>query len=230
VLQLAAAFPAIRVAQAARKEFWDTKEPAAWTEEEKQVLLGQSPWALQGSVRLAKVKSHAAPPPPLATEMPGARPGNIPGGVNSVPIGEKPPPVPRAEKGPPVEFRVLARWESATPVRLAGAELPEEIAGAYVIRLRGMPLLPPPADNQSLLQAIKDNTRLLRQDKPGIACSHLLTGSGNKATELLLFFPRGADPITLRDKTVTLDSPFGPFQLSIRFTLKDMLYKGELAL
>ena len=60
--------------------------------------------------------------------------------------------------------------------------------------------------------------------------SHLLTGSGESATELLLFFPRGTDPITVRDKVVTLDSRFGPFHLSVKFPLKDMMYKGALAL
>jgi hypothetical protein len=47
---------------------------------------------------------------------------------------------------------------------------------------------------------------------------------------VLLFFPRGADPITPADKVVTLDSRFSVFHLSIKFPLKEMLYKGELAL
>ena len=59
--------------------------------------------------------------------VPGARPGDRPGAVQSVPIGEAPPPVPRADTGRPVQFRVLARWESAKPVRLAGApDFPRE--------------------------------------------------------------------------------------------------------
>ena len=47
---------------------------------------------------------------------------------------------------------------------------------------------------------------------------------------MLLFFPRGADPIQVADKLVTLESWFAPFHLSIKFPLKDMMYKGELAL
>jgi len=47
---------------------------------------------------------------------------------------------------------------------------------------------------------------------------------------LLLFSPRGAAPITPADKVVTLGSRFSVFHLSIKFPLKDMLYKGELAL
>jgi hypothetical protein len=216
--------------RAARKEFWDSKDPGAWSEEEKRTLLGQSPWAREGSVRLAPEKPKAPAPTP-AGEMPGARPGTLPGGTRSVPIGEKIPPPPKVDTGQPVQFRVLARWESAAPVRLAGGpELPGETAGFYVIRLRGMPLLPPPNNNQSLLEAIKANSILWRPDKPGFSCSHLLTGSGETATELLLFFSRGTDPITVRDKAVTLESRFGPFQMSVKFPLKEMLYRGELAL
>ena len=49
-------------------------------------------------------------------------------------------------------------------------------------------------------------------------------------TELLLFFARGADPITVGEKAVTLECRFVPFHLSVKFALKDMMYKGALAL
>jgi hypothetical protein len=38
------------------------------------------------------------------------------------------------------------------------------------------------------------------------------------------------DPIQLTDKVVILESRFAPFHLSVKFPLKDMMYKGELAL
>jgi hypothetical protein len=245
LLQTAMLWPACRTVTAARQEFWEGKDPAAWSSEERDLLLGQSPWAREGTVRFEIDKKRrgnggvAAVPRP-GGDVPGARPHSAPGAPPSVPIGDAPPKAPSAEKGPPVEFRVLARWESAQPVRLAGGpELPEEAAGFYVIRLRGMPLLPPrknkdgtvePNPNLGLLDAIKRNTRIERKDKPAIPCSHLLTGSGDAATELLLFFAKGADPIAVREKAVTLVSHFDPFSLSIKFPLKEMMYKGALAL
>ena len=48
--------------------------------------------------------------------------------------------------------------------------------------------------------------------------------------KMLLFFARPADPIALADKFVTLESRFALFHLSIKFPLKDMVYKGELTL
>jgi hypothetical protein len=154
-------------------------------------------------------------------------------------MGEAPPPPPNPDPGRPVQFRVLARWESAKPVRLAGGpELPELSGQFYVIRLRGLPLMPPPKTkpeeeasnpNEGMLQAIRQGSRLERKDKPGIPCAHLFTGSGAAATEVLLFFSRGENPIQVSDKLVTLESRFAPFYLSIKFPLKDMMYKGELA-
>jgi hypothetical protein len=138
-----------------------------------------------------------------------------------------------------VEFPALARWETAKPVRLAGGpEVPELTGKFYVIRLRGLPLMPPKGSagepdsstNAAMLDAIKDGSVLERKGKPAIRCAHLFVGSGNAATEVLLFFPREPDPITAADKAVTLDSRFAFYHLSIRFQLKEMIYRGGLAL
>ena len=246
LLQAAATWPAFRALQAARKEFWESKDPADWSNEEKRILLGQSPWAREGIVRfdverkrVAGTESYEGVARP-GGGVPGANPGASPGAVTSVPIGERPPPPPSTDTGHSVQFRVLARWETAMPVRLAGGpELPEETARFYVIRLQGMPLLPPPKGsngdkapnpNEGMLEAIKQGSRIERKGKIGISCTHLLTGSGESVTEVLLFFARGADPITVGEKAVTLESRFGPFHLSVKFPLKEMMYKGALAL
>jgi hypothetical protein len=246
LLRAVAIWPAFRALEAARKEFWEGKAPADWSNDEKQILLGQSPWAREGIVRfeVERKRERAAATYEGAARpgggVPGALPDDRPGAVASVPIGEPMPPAPSTDTGQSVQFKVLARWESAQPVRLAGGpELPAGTAGFYVIRLRGMPLLPPPKakdgesvanPNQGLLDAIQKSSRIERNGKKAIACAHLLTGSGESATELLLFFARGRDPIAVGERSVTLESRFGPFHLSLKFPLKDMLYKGALAL
>ena len=83
--------------------------------------------------------------------------------------------------------------------------------------------------NEGLLAAINGSARLERKDKAAIPCAHLLTGSGEAATEVLLFFAR-TNPIVSGDKAVTLESQFGPFHLSVKFSLKEMTYKGQLAI
>ena len=246
LLQAATTWPAFRALKAARREFWESKDPTDWSNEEKRILLGQSPWAREGIVRFDVERKRGGPTGTYegvarpGGGVPGANPGAPPGAPTSVPIGERPPPVPSTDTGQSVQFRVLARWESAMPVRLAGGpEMPEETARFYAIRLQGMPLLPPPKGsngekvpnpNEGLIEAIKQGSRIERGGKIAIPCSHLLTGSGDSATELLLFFARGANPITVGEKAVTLESRFGPFHLSIKFPLKEMMYKGALAL
>jgi hypothetical protein len=116
-------------------------------------------------------------------------------------------------------------------VRLAGGpEVPELTGQFYVLRVEGLPLMPPPQSNESMLQAIKAGSRLERKGKPGIPCDHLFTGSGNASREVLLFFSRATNPITVADKVVTLECIFVPFQLSINFLLNDMTFQGHLEL
>jgi hypothetical protein len=244
-LQAATLWPACLALRGARKEFWDSKDPATWSNDEKLVLLGQSPWAREGVVRLDMEKNRNKSPGygnngRPAIDMPQVSPGSPPGGTRSFPVGEPVPPVPDSDPGHSVQFRVLARWESAKPVRLAGGpEVPEMTGQFYAIRLRGLPLMPPPKakpgevapnPNEGMLQAVREGSRLERKDKPGIPCARLFAGSGDAATEVLLFFPRGTDPITVADKLVTFESRFALFHLSIKFPLMDMMYKGELAL
>src|SRR5689334_20840386 len=109
--------------RAARKAFWESKDPATWSNEEKNVLLWDSPWAREGFARMEEKKQPTVGygnNGRQGVELPDSTPGVPRGGVKSVPIGE---PIPRPPKpgGEAVQFRVLARWETARPVRLAGA-------------------------------------------------------------------------------------------------------------
>lgn len=238
-----------------RQQFWDTKDPAAWTPAEKDIILYQSPWAQSGVVRMeVESKLRAA----TARQVTGGR-GRLgdsvqtpnpqrPGEPPYIPLGTRP--LPNTKAGDPVEFPVLARWETAAPVRQAGGPpLPQDLGGGqfYVIRLRGLPLMPPPKPdprkrkpsdppppnpNEGLLLAIKAGSRLERiNNKPAIQCSNLFTGTGDTQNEVLLFFPHPQeDPITVAERFLTLESWFDPFHLSVKFTLKEMLFKGQLAL
>lgn len=240
-----------------KQPFWDLKDPASWTPEEKDILLYQSPWAQSGFARMeVESKLRAA----TARQVTGGR-GRLgdsvqtpnpqrPGEPPYIPLGTRP--LPNTKPGDPVQFPVLARWETAAPIRLAGGPpLPPDLGANqfYVLRLRGLPLMPPPKPdprkrkpptdppppnpNEGMLQAIKAGTQLERTTtrKPAIPCSNLFTGTGDTQNEVLLFFPHPQeDPITPADRILTLESWFDPFHLSIKFTLKEMLYKGQLAL
>jgi hypothetical protein len=247
-LQAAAALPACLTLQAARTEFWVSKDPASWSSDEKQVMLTHSPWAQEGFARMELEGRRKAPNDGTngipSGGMPDTRPGAASGRTQSVPMGDAPPPVPKPDSHP-VQFRVLARWESALPVRMAGGpQVPELTPQYYVIRLQGLPLMPPqkappqktepgdpaPNPNEAMLQTIKEGSALERKGKPAIPCNHLFAGSGDAATDVLLFFPRPAAPITIADKLVSVESRFLLFHLSVKFPLKDMVFQGALSL
>jgi hypothetical protein len=245
-LQSALLAPACLTLRAAAKNFWDHKDPASWSAAEKQTLLNQSPWAREGFVRMEAEKNLNKGPgygndgKPI-TGAPPVRPGDPPGGAKSVPLGEEVPRFPDPTANRPVQFRLLARWESATPVRLAGGPPVPELTGeVYVLRLIGLPFMPPakkqegresePDPNQRMLQGLKAGAQLQRNNKPPIPCSRLFEGSGDQAREVLLFFPRGSDPITEVDRTVALECHFPPYYLSVKFAVNEMTYKGDLSL
>jgi hypothetical protein len=46
---------------------------------------------------------------------------------------------------------------------------------------------------------------------------------------VLFFFARGSEPLTLDDKEVNFSTRLGPVEIRTRFVLKDMMYKGKLA-
>src|SRR5215472_12959348 len=60
-LQAAATWPACLALKAARKEFWDSKDPGTWSNDEKQILLWQSPWAREGFARMEEGKKSPSP-------------------------------------------------------------------------------------------------------------------------------------------------------------------------
>jgi len=240
VLQAAALLPEIPSLGAAGKQFWESKEPAAWTPQDKDILLSDSPWAKQGVAQFDTGKRPVKPYEGIARPggaTPGANPGaNNPTAAVSVPMGEKPPPPPTTDTGRDIKFAVLARWESAAPVQLAGGpSFAAELVKYHIIRLRGMPLLAASktetvlARNQDILVAIERGSTLERKDT-ATPCARLFVGSGDAAQDLLLFFERSAKPITVNEKVITLECRFRPFHVSIKFPLKEMVYKGTLAL
>ena len=104
--------PACLALRAARNEFWNSKDPASWSDDEKQFLLGQSPWAREGLVRMENGKDRPTTSGygnngRRGSDMPETAPGVPPGGTRSVPIGEEIPPRPNPDPGHPIEFRVL---------------------------------------------------------------------------------------------------------------------------
>lgn len=129
---------------------------------------------------------------------------------------------------------VVARWQSALPVKQAFARLsngspPEHEETSYVIVLSG-PLRPfLRGDAEALKKTIVGMSSLAAKAKDALKPAELQIGSNQKAIEMLFVFPRSA-PFTLDDKEVEFSTKVGDLALKYRFRLKDMVYNGKLEL
>jgi hypothetical protein len=223
----------LRVRAFARVEFWNEKPPAEWTRDEIRRLLNQSPWARQSTLMIA-----GAPGGALADLSRGA-PGS---GTNTQAAGRATPIGGGAGMSSPPEIRVLVRWESAAPVREAARRpAPPEASEFYIVSISGLPSVghgpeeagagPEPSEPSRVVEEqLKETTVLLRKKKDPLRPARVTVVDQPGSRPALLFFPRDPQPIVPEDKVVTLACDIGPARLSVRFPLKDMLYRGKLEL
>jgi hypothetical protein len=169
----------------------------------------------------------------------GRRGGGTPGGD------------PRGGGSSRQQFHGTVRWESARPVqealRIGSSEegANSDFEKYYVINLLGdMPTVgngrrrgdnsstgdDDPAQKERRIERLKDVTRLEHKDGP-LLLEKVEQGSriGRPGPGTLFYFSR-LDAISLDDKQVTFITKFGPVELRTKFTPKDMLYRGKLAL
>jgi hypothetical protein len=213
---------------ASSPDFWNKKDPADWTGAEVDQLTNKSPWA----------KEVTASSGSQGMQRGGMGYPGMGGGMGGGGMGR------RGGMGQPMgqTFKGLIRWESAKPILEAlKTPLPEAFTNHYVISVGGIPLNAGSRGryqqqddgsnsqpDQNALDRLKGLTYFEPKDKrdlqPGIVIQQP-AGYGN------IYFGFARDMVTLRpeDKEVTFTTQFGSIQVKTKFTLKDMLYHGELA-
>ncbi len=208
------------------KEFWNDKKAADWTNDEIQQMLNKSPWAKDAAIFDSAAHKGLSTAPRTASS---SRRG---GGRTATPASPTPSP------GYPAAWKAIVRWESALPVRDAvKAAKNKDAEENYIIALIGdIPGVGVPSDDdepaerQQKLDNLKENTRLERRDDPlelqqaKIAPRTPLSPAGT-----LFYFSRVL-PIMPDDKQVTFVTKVGPLEVKCKFTLRDMLYRGNLEL
>jgi len=233
-------------------EFWDQKPPAEWSAKDTDKLMTKSPWAKRASVDTGRGPAAFSGPatPRGDAPMGGGRSGGPQGGAGQMDDGGAGP---GGGPGGGAAPEALVRWESARPILDAQKrELPEAFQGSYAISVTGFPLGGGPrpggapggpggagpgagggfnlegmrAAQQASFEKAKETTRLERKGKDPIHAS-VISQNGRA---LVILFPRGAQPIDLDDKEVTLVVQVGLPTMKVKFNLKDMVYKGKLEL
>lgn len=214
--------------QAFSSDFWNKKDPSEWSSEEVNQLTSKSPWAKEVGA--------------------SATPGGIPGGGGGYGGGGGGGGMGGGRRGrgmgtPSQNYRGTIRWESAKPIMDAlKAPLAEAFKDHYVISVTGFPVTGPAnrryntesddsnASMQDVLDHLKSVTFLQPKDKrdvqPGIVQQPAAGGYG---TTVLFGFSKEVLALKPEDKEVTFITEFGKLDLKAKFNLKDMLYRGELA-
>jgi hypothetical protein len=200
------------------KEFWNEKIPSDWTDLEARELLNKSPWAKEGSISDTTRRGPLSSAPAGGGGGGGRRRGRGASSTNSA----------AASTGPLVQWKATVRWESALPVREAlhrGA--PGPLPDDYILNVFGEV---PGVDSDSGDAALKDNT-ILEHKGDRIKLNRVEPAPKNSLSEdgTLFYFSRLL-ALKLEDKEVTFTTRLGPLIVKCKFTLKDMLYRGNLEL
>lgn len=144
---------------------------------------------------------------------------------------------------PAPSIKGTVRWESAKPIMeaLRTDKFPQGFADHYVISVCSIPLNPGQRaqyqnedddsmqkSQQEMLDRIKAQTYLSPKDKrdaqPGIVIQQ-----GSIYGNVLFGFSKDVLALKVEDKEVVFSTIFGRSPIKAKFNLKDMLYRGELA-
>jgi len=150
------------------------------------------------------------------------------------------PAVGRKVQSLPAGATVRVRWESAEPLRQAiartlykpGSKEAEELAQPAATYRLAIDNIPPYLESARFgsLQAELMANAVLKVGKRNVLRPSEVTISANKQGLIVrLEFPRDT-PIVERDDEVTLETEAGVSGITCQFRLRDMIYRGKLAL
>jgi hypothetical protein len=240
----------LRPLAAGSPEFWDKKPPSEWSSVEIDRLLTKSPWAKDATTQYTQEPmSSQGGNYPNDTGYPGG--GGQRGGGLSIPgigipgiggIG-----IPRRgggngrggqpRNGQGTAFRGTVRWESAGPIRDAlKSPLPDDFDGRFVIAVTGIPLLDSRSHGEDedaratdeALDNLKELTSLQVKGKDYVQAGVVKrqVGTGNT---FLFGFSKEMLSISKNDGEIAFATKLGHVGVRARFSPKEMLYHGDLA-
>ncbi len=204
-------------------DFW--KKPfMQWSDKDVMKMTTDSPWAKSASVSMT---GPAAP-----AVAPGGFGGGAPGGPQGGGVPDFAPP----------SFEVVARWQTALPIRQAlvrlkyGAEADKspdaqkvlaEEERSYEIVLSGPLAAFLPGKPEDSAKALTEVTALSSRRTGEIKPSQIEVGKPGRSMDVLFVFPRSM-PFTVDDQEVEFSTKLGTSKVKYKFKLKDMVFDGKL--
>ncbi len=231
---------------------WQTKPFTEWTDKDLQKIMNNSPWAHSFTLPTGGGPADFD----SASSGGGGRGGRGGGGADQdsapAPISESSgrsgrgggggPPIPSSAGG--VSLEIVARWQSALPLRQAfvrlkyGAEAVSSPAakevldrddGSYVIILSGALRALLRGTPDELKAGLMETTTLSARGKPAIKPSNLQVNAAQKTEEVIFAFPK-TTPFTVDDKEIDLTTKLGALPVKYKFKPKEMVFNGKLEL
>jgi len=214
----------------AAADFWETKPFPMWTLKELQQVTTDSPWAKKVSV---------VPPPRGGGGGGGRRDGGGGGDGAEGGGGARGGGGGRGAGGGfgGGELQLLITWRSALPMKQAlvrsqiteGAAVPpasqqmlDRKEDSYVITVTGVPVR-----MQALLGNTKMDTSLRAGKKAPLSPEEALVQPSGNEVMLVFAFPK-TPGIAAEDKDVEFVTKLGQIEIKKKFTLKDMMFRGQL--
>lgn len=226
----------------AAADFWEEKEFPAWSDEEVERMLTDSPWSREVVVSLWTIPDPRLRPRPVGVD---GGPGNT-GGLRPVPDDESSGGR-RHTSGFSArrQLSLTVSWRSALPVKQALVRRqfrPQRVtdlapaqwsflvdAGpVYIVSITGFP--PSFARLAEDLDALEAGAVLERRGKPAITAEQVEMLVQNDADVAFRYTFSRDDPITVNDERVEFVAPFDDFEVKGAFDLEDMVFGGELRL
>jgi hypothetical protein len=214
-------------------DFWQ-KPYMEWSDKDAAKMMINSPWARSASVSMGG-PGGGGPPPEGGGGFGGGAPRGPQGGGGS----EFGPGAPGS--GAP-SLDVVARWQSALPIREAfvrlkfGAEADKSAEAKKVLEQQerpyeivlsgpmGMFLAGKPEDSAKALSEVS----FLSSSRTGaIKATQIEVGKPGKTMDVVFVFPRSM-PFAVEDKEVEFSTKLGASILKYKFKLKDMVVSGKL--
>jgi hypothetical protein len=228
-------------------DFWNKKPVSDWSLAEVEQLRTKSPWAKKVRSQLTDARAErmdrAGSGKPALGGMTGADSNGISiggksrGGSNSSALGS---PSPGSANQSP---EVVVCWQSAMPLLEATKlELPEQFANHYAVSVAGIPLSTlakalngggdapedPAARQKAVVDRLLAGTMLTVKGRLPVAAD-LLVQSQDKQS-LIFAFLKPSLALTQNDKEVDFEMSLRTIKINAKFELKEMVYKGLLAL
>jgi hypothetical protein len=217
----------------AAADFWQEKDFTAWSAQQVEKMLNDSPWARKVTIVTGRLREGGAPPDTIQSGGAGLGGGGLA----------------RNSDGGDGEFQQIRRvtvtvaWVSALPMRQALVRLqtgpgtqispepqqrPREDDPYYAVAVSGLP--PRITARVGTTDEVRTRTQLKPNGKAPIGPADVRASrDGDQFVRVEFLFPR-TDAITLDDKEVEFVTRLGDVDIKKKFRLADMVVRDRLRL